>query len=1087
MSDLSITVSVLNLASDVFKAIGGDISHFTDELKTKGGELGSSLEKMFTSPLEGGQDLVKLLGGELTGVLGGLGSAGAVAAAGIGGIAAAAGAVGATVFALADHASEAGEQVLAFSQRTGIAIENVGALEFATKAAGGTLGDLTGILKKVEMNSTAEGGQKFAAALKDIGINADAFKHMDSEQQVLALAKGFQDGAKSGNTMADAVAIMGKAGAEHIPLLMKLTGDLVDKGKVLGVQWSEENVKASETFRTSLNTIETVFESIGTRIGSKLLPAVSSLVEEFANSPMFISAVTTGVNLLSEGLGYAVEIVGKLTEWTIDLMAPFVAWQTFLSTLLFDAIGAVTGKIGEFIGWFTHFSVVGDAVSFLGSMFTELKTIAIDVFDKVLGYLVSIPVLGPKIKDAMEAATGAFNATAHAADIVGKATDTVAGSLLKQASASDKAKEATDKNNKAHGDGIEAATKHEKAIQGLVDKLTGENKSLQQTKDAIDRVIKSGNDDIDVKTRVIGEIEKLIKSHQTLTTAQQVFWDANAQLGKDMQKSIEETRKLHDQYAIDVAKDNEGILASALLTNKKWFDDEVDKVAKMTLTDKQRAAELDALRAAKGQKDKDALDAETQREADFKATSDALWSTHYQFLATKAGDDKTAKITAIDDWLLAEVTKLDKDKNVTWLEYYNRLGALLQTAEDNKTKVRDEADKKEQLGRDNNLLAWDAYYIDVAKAHKEKTVDLEVKQVQDMLQKNLDDLDTKAPDYAAKFAKYREDANQEIDKIRTHHAEELMAPLISQTTATIDTIIGDVTTGGWKKLGADLLHLWEDWAIKFAEQFVAKAVASWLTGLATMKAASAATSLMPSLGGGVGAGVSAGVSAGAGAGAAGAGAAGAGASGAGAAAAGGSSGWGAALATNPIGIYVGATYALDWLMGDPGNGPKEDPYTQAADQATADSLLAQYGADSPIYNAWVEQHPGAFKSGGVVPSRFAASGMYVDRGPDVPASDTQLIWATPGEGIVTTLGMSRLGMSGLDQLNRGQMPNDDTAAEVRALRRSIEKMAKRDIVNHIDVSMDGKVFDSRIQRVTQEGLASGRMRVPKRNIVRRPS
>src|SRR5579864_3857650 len=314
---------------------GSDVSGFGDTIST----FGQTATDAFNNPITAIGDLTSALGGDLIDALSGLGAAGAGAAGALGILAGGVAAVTGVVFGLADSAAKSGEAVLDFSRMTGIAVENVGPLEFAAKAAGGSLEGLQTALRMIDMKSATDTSGKFAAALKDIGVNADAFNHMDNESKLMAIAQGFQQGAKSGNTMADAMALMGRQGASNLPVLLELNDKLLATGAALGVQWSQENVEAAKQFNLALNTVEAALGAIGTKIGIAVLPALSKMLTQLASSPAFMADVVGATNALAHGLGYIVQAAGDVVG-----ALGFLITQTIGLDAKFAALDVRTGK-----------------------------------------------------------------------------------------------------------------------------------------------------------------------------------------------------------------------------------------------------------------------------------------------------------------------------------------------------------------------------------------------------------------------------------------------------------------------------------------------------------------------------------------------------------------------------------------------------------------------------------------------------------------------------------------------------------------------------------------------------------------------
>lgn len=456
--------------------------------------LGPQLEELFTHPIEGVQSLTALVGTELTSALSGLGPIGVVAAAGLGVAVAATVGLATGIFALADHAADSGEQVLAFSQKTGIAVQNVGQLQFAVTAAGGSLDDLSNLLQKLTLKEASDTSGKFAAALKDIGINADAFNKMDNESKILALAQGFQKGAASGDLMKDAIALMGRSGADNIPMLLKLNDQLLAAGAQLGVQWSQDDVEAAEQFRLGINTVEAALGSVAAKVGVALLPAMSAMITSFATSPQFIDDVSASALALTHGLGYVVIAVGEMTGGFLDFIA-------FLAT--------VDQKIDNFSA--TFLQAVIDVLGGLSKLPGASNQLA--------GAIAVLTANMNQDKAESQGLASEHDKLAAAADQVRSVSDRLGGSL---AMVTWKTADETQANlslNQSHQAVSASTAAHQKAVQALLDTLTTGGKQLSVTVDAFNQLSTSQKSDADVAAALIPVVDKLVASHRQVPPA----------------------------------------------------------------------------------------------------------------------------------------------------------------------------------------------------------------------------------------------------------------------------------------------------------------------------------------------------------------------------------------------------------------------------------------------------------------------------------------------------------------------------------------------------------------------------------------
>lgn len=654
--------------SDGLGGAAKDITSNLDDLKSKAGDIGDGLKQIFTDPVAGVEQLASSIGGTLQTALAAIGPAGEGAAVGMGALIAAGTAVAATVFTLADHAASAGEEVENFSIKTGIAVENVGQLQFAAQVAGGSLDTISSILQHMTLKESAGDGTKFAAALKDIGVNADIFAKQDNETRLLEIAKGFQQGSKSGNDMKDAIALMGRAGAENLPFLTKLTDDAMAAGARLGVQWTQDSVEASKQFKIGLNTIETALGGIATRIGLAVLPAMTDLVTQIATSPQFFNLVTGAVELLSHGLGYLVEGFGSVVSAGLELRAQFAGMSASSVQFALDLEGSVKNAL--------------QALSYLPGA-GGAAAVAISALDATM-----------KNQSATLAGLNATYDKYHGyANTAAEVTDKIGQALVNVHVPTQAQIEANLALNKTHEDGGASADKFAKAVQGIVDSLEGDSKKTLETKAAIDQVIASGNQDVDVKTRVEAAIEKLIKAHVTLTATEQTYYTQNLSLTTESQKGVETLAKLKNDYYTLVQKGEGSSLAAQLAANQAWYNSEKDKLDKTKAYNDQYYATLDQLRLNKDAKDDDSRQKALIKDQKFADDTGKIWNDYYAQLDKDDNDTLATKLQNVDTWYQNETDKIDQLLNsgqISWVQYYARLVALDADANAKRIKALDD-------------------------------------------------------------------------------------------------------------------------------------------------------------------------------------------------------------------------------------------------------------------------------------------------------------------------------------------------------------------------------------------------------------
>lgn len=221
------------------------------------------------------------------------------------------------VLSFAESTIKASADLEQFSKASGIAVEQLSALQFAAKAGGVDTEGLTTALKKLNVSISDAAGNaesKAATAFGLLGINVrDAAGHTKDANQIFTeVADKFaatQDGA---NKVALAVALFGKAGEELIPTLDKGSAGLktlADQAAAAGAIIDGPTAAAAEAFRLKIDLLKTsLVDGIGTQVEKRLLPVLNSLADEFLgtaksaeNMAVIVDEVTAGFKVLISG------------------------------------------------------------------------------------------------------------------------------------------------------------------------------------------------------------------------------------------------------------------------------------------------------------------------------------------------------------------------------------------------------------------------------------------------------------------------------------------------------------------------------------------------------------------------------------------------------------------------------------------------------------------------------------------------------------------------------------------------------------------------------------------------------------------
>lgn len=200
-------------------------------------------------------------------------------------------------FFAVEHLLEWGKDILEnashldeFSKQTGIAVEQLSALNFAFESGGLQADQLGGLYKKLNQSISEAAGNassNAAVAFKLLGVSLkDSNGQLKNAADIIPeLADAFAQSADGPNKVALALQLMGKQGELAIPTLDKGAqgiADLEEKAKKLGATLDGETAKAANEFNEQLNQTKTLlFDGIGNRVIKDLLPTLVELNKTF--------------------------------------------------------------------------------------------------------------------------------------------------------------------------------------------------------------------------------------------------------------------------------------------------------------------------------------------------------------------------------------------------------------------------------------------------------------------------------------------------------------------------------------------------------------------------------------------------------------------------------------------------------------------------------------------------------------------------------------------------------------------------------------------------------------------------------------
>lgn len=309
---------------------------------------------------------------------------------------------------------EASSNLSDFSKASGIAVEQLSALQFAARAGGVETDALNTSLKKLNVaisDASGNPASKAAIAFELLGINVrnanGSLKDANTVfNEVADKFASTQDGA---NKVALAVALFGKAGEALIPTLDKGSSglkELADQAKAAGAIIDGPTADAAKAFTEKVELLKaTLVDGLGAQVEKKLLPILNELGDEFLdtahdgeNVKVLADQVATGFKLLISG---ALSVKQEFSE-------------------LGDAIGGALAAVGAALhGNFAEAGRILDdqhahAAASEAQFIKDMAKIWADGGDDILAPII---VTAKKIKDTLGSLSGAIAAQAALKEI----------------------------------------------------------------------------------------------------------------------------------------------------------------------------------------------------------------------------------------------------------------------------------------------------------------------------------------------------------------------------------------------------------------------------------------------------------------------------------------------------------------------------------------------------------------------------------------------------------------------------------------------------------------------------------------------
>jgi hypothetical protein len=203
-------------------------------------------------------------------------------------IAAAGGAAAAGVVAVTKEAIDFADHLNDLKERLGISAEALSGWAYAAKQAGTDIDALAIGLRRLSANmaDALDPKSQQAGLFKALGVEVkDASGNLRSLEDVLPeIAQKFKEMDNATTETALAMELFGKSGSDLLEFLNQGQDGLEElrqKARELGVEINDNTLQAADKFKDGLSDLKTIGLAAGLQLAEKLLPAMTSLVEEF--------------------------------------------------------------------------------------------------------------------------------------------------------------------------------------------------------------------------------------------------------------------------------------------------------------------------------------------------------------------------------------------------------------------------------------------------------------------------------------------------------------------------------------------------------------------------------------------------------------------------------------------------------------------------------------------------------------------------------------------------------------------------------------------------------------------------------------
>lgn len=296
-----------------------------------------------------------------------------------------------------------GDRIAKMSARTGIGVEALSQMAFATGEAGSNLETFEKGVRRMQaaITDAATGGTTTAEAFEMLGLSVDQLEKLDPQQQFLAIADAVAAIDDPTRRAALAMDVFGRAGTELVPLMSGGSEGirrLMRAADDLGLTLSTKDAQAAEVFSDALGRVFAVVQRATVAVGAAFAPTLSALGNSIAkaaavtirwaddNRELLVTIGAVGAGLVATGAAVtALGLSFKVLASGVGLVASSITALGAVFGALLSPLGLVTTAVVGGVGaWLVYSDSGQQALAALASRFESFKTDAIGAFQGVV-------------------------------------------------------------------------------------------------------------------------------------------------------------------------------------------------------------------------------------------------------------------------------------------------------------------------------------------------------------------------------------------------------------------------------------------------------------------------------------------------------------------------------------------------------------------------------------------------------------------------------------------------------------------------------------------------------------------------------